>query len=173
MTLRKMVIYDFCRHGNFNIVRNTSTNSIIYTNIEAKFNTNKGESIKSPINEHAKPMTRTDTEDVSEDRLSDVTTASSGCPVLIQTADNIKLQINVTKSILALEVPSLIHFVSKHYQDISKLRCFIRACFGLDFFDEELLVGKLLSDFVGKLLLKPHIHFHLRVSGKVSCKLIG
>ena len=75
--------------------------------------------------------------------------------------------------------------MSKHYNDIPKLRQFIETskrilllvhyimtcltivAIGLDILDEELALGKVLSDFVGDFLRQPCVHFHLRLDAKL------
>ena len=68
--------------------------------------------------------------DFGESRSQTLTNATTiaGCPVFVHTADRVRLQISVPKTVVELELPSLINFVAKHYDDIPALRVFIETC---------------------------------------------
>ena len=92
-----------------------------------------------------------------------------GCPMILQTSDNIKALAQVPSVNIDVHVATALRFISNFFDDIDLLRRFLGV---MDIhlqeeIDEYIFLVKVLVDRLGKYLLLPNLELDVNISAKI------
>ena len=91
----------------------------------------------------------------------------TGCPILVKTAPSVKFLAQVPKAQVSIDLPHLIEFAKAHFIDVLALKDFLELSLGGEFYEEQLLVGRVVIDRVSKYLLNNGVDIDVNINGKV------
>jgi hypothetical protein len=86
-------------------------------------------------------------------------------PIFVQTAQGIKMLLQVPKSVVSLSLPSLVRFLAAHFVDLEALKIWLEDLTGATILHEQLAVGQVMLERGAKYVLLPGLDatFNLNV----------